>query len=408
MIDNKTRYINDRLNYIRNRINSTVKGMNYEKCYEIDIKIKKQLEKIYDGKQKNEKKDLLFYQNVNSKEEKELEFLILYYYALYNDNLTFFKKLIKEKYNFHSNLYNLNLFILDKRLISALSEDELIKILKEYPQELKMFYMRLTYAKKTSIINKKELLQEYNELEKQLLFSKYLSTDDLKVINNKLSKISSMLNNKLDYKYNEEEIKKYLRDFAYIVNHNPNIFHTHDNESQNLTSLVTPKSIDVFGCDGLINLNDNQKIMIDRNYYHQSNNCYNRLKEIFTKYPNYHSNLIFSDELLNNFTNEEIVNLNPDLEKLFRKADENGSISKVKILLDNGFDYNLLDEALLRTLKVDELFNLFDKSKNKIRKLLQYKRRLSKLSDERETINSKIKKIAIKDINKQDIVRKVR
>ena len=96
------------------------------------------------------------------------------------------------------------------------------------------------------------------------------------------------------------------------------------------------------------------------------------------------------------------------MEKLFRKADENGSISKVKILLDNGFDYNLLDEALLRTLKVDELFNLSDKSKNKIRKLLQYKRRLSKLSDERETINSKIKKIAIKDINKQDIVRKVR
>ena len=181
-----------------------------------------------------------------------------------------------------------------------------------------------------------------------------------------------------------KEIKKYLRDFAYIVNHNPNIFHTHDNESQNLTSLVTPESIDIFGCDGLINLNDNQKIMIDRNYYHKCNNCYNRLKEIFTKYLNYHSNLIFSDEFLNNFTNEEIVNLNPNLEKLFRKADENGSISKVKILLDNGFDYNLLDEALLRTLKVDELFNLFDKSKNKIRK------------------------IAIKDINKQDIVRKVR
>ena len=62
MIDNKARYINDRLNYIRNRINSTVKGMNYEKCYEIDIKIKKQLEKIYDEKQKNEKKDLFFYQ----------------------------------------------------------------------------------------------------------------------------------------------------------------------------------------------------------------------------------------------------------------------------------------------------------------------------------------------------------
>ena len=60
------------------------------------------------------------------------------------------------------------------------------------------------------------------------------------------------------------------------------------------------------------------------------------------------------------------------------------------------------------TMKLYELFNLFDKSKNKIRKLLQYKRRLSKLSDERETINSKIKKIAIKDINKQDIVRKVR
>ena len=99
MIESREHFIKERLDYIRNSVKCGVKEFDYSKIFKIDLLIKDELDKMYDTKINNSKiNDKNYVKNcsVSQDELKELKKLVLYYYAIYNDNLDLLKKLVEE------------------------------------------------------------------------------------------------------------------------------------------------------------------------------------------------------------------------------------------------------------------------------------------------------------------------
>ena len=146
MIESREHFIKERLNYIRNSVKCGVKEFDYSKIFKIDLLIKDELDKMYDTMINNSKiNDKNYVKNCSASQDepKELKKLVLYYYAIYNDNLDLLKKLVEENFKFEDNNGNLNLFALDRNFTKYFNDDELVSILKCSGAECKSFYNKL-------------------------------------------------------------------------------------------------------------------------------------------------------------------------------------------------------------------------------------------------------------------------
>ena len=384
MIESREHFIKERLDYIRNSVKCGVK----------------------------ESKRASSIKGIMAKQGKELKKLVLYYYAIYNDNLDLLKKLVEENFKFEDNNGNLNLFALDRNFTKYFNDDELVSILKCSGAECKSFYNKLMNieGKKINYPNRKERLEEYIKLRNKLLF------DYEKIsINERLDELASQINIEFIYQYDESERNKIMSDYVSLMRINPMISKRRNQYEYEFSyrNLVTPSNLEILGVDTLLSLSDYQKDMINRNYNERDTYVAIRMKELIDKKPDFYTRLTLNDEILDNLTNDDIINLTPEMEEIFEKAALTHNVSRIKGLVKKEFcleeNMDFIDNDFLDSLSDEEIMRISLKAKTKIRDILLNKKRiLHKANNNRYVLTKKIKGIAARDLFIQDIVSKLK
>ena len=419
MIESREHFIKERLDYIRNLVKCGVKEFDYSKIFKIDLLIKDELDKMYDTMINNSKiNDKNYVKNcsVSQDELKELKKLVLYYYAIYNDNLDLLKKLVEENFKFEDNNGNLNLFALDRNFTKYFNDDELVSILKCSGAECKSFYNKLMNieGKKINYPNRKERLEEYIKLRNKLLFDNLNDYEKIS-LNERLDELASQINIEFIYQYDESERNKIMSDYVSLMRINPMISKRRNQYEYEFSyrNLVTPSNLEILGVDTLLSLSDYQKDMINRNYNERDSYVAIRMKELIDKKPDFYTRLTLNDEILDNLTNDDIINLTPEMEEIFEKAALTHNVSRIKGLVKKEFcleeNMDFIDNDFLDSLSDEEIMRISLKAKTKIRDILLNKKRiLHKANNNRYVLTKKIKGIAARDLFIQDIVSKLK
>ena len=178
-------------------------------------------------------------------------------------------------------------------------------------------------------------------------------------------------------------------------------------------NLVTPSNLEILGVDTLLSLSDYQKDMINRNYNERDTYVAIRMKELIDKKPDFYTRLTLNDEILDNLTNDDIINLTPEMEEIFEKAALTHNVSRIKGLVKKEFcleeNMDFIDNDFLDSLSDEEIMRISLKAKTKIRDILLNKKRiLHKANNNRYVLTKKIKGIAARDLFIQDIVSKLK
>ena len=401
MIESREHFIKERLDYIRNSVKCGVKEFDYSKIFKIDLLIKDELDKMYDTKINNSKiNDKNYVKNcsVSQDELKEL------------------KKLVEENFKFEDNNGNLNLFALDRNFTKYFNDDELVSILKCSGAECKSFYNKLMNieGKKINYPNRKERLEEYIKLRNKLLFDNLNDYEKIS-LNERLDELASQINIEFIYQYDESERNKIMSDYVSLMRINPMISKRRNQYEYEFSyrNLVTPSNLEILGVDTLLSLSDYQKDMINRNYNERDTYVAIRMKELIDKKPDFYTRLTLNDEILDNLTNEDIINLTPEMEEIFEKASLTHNVSRIKGLVKKEFcleeNMDFIDNDFLDSLSDEEIMRISLKAKTKIRDILLNKKRiLHKANNNRYVLTKKIKGIAARDLFIQDIVSKLK
>lgn len=129
------------------------------------IKLSKDLEKEIDKKMveviKGQSDNILRGMSLNTGQETEERMmctLMLYYTALYYDNIEVLNKLLELGYNFGNNRKNLNLFVLDKRITSQFDIEQYYELLEKQNIIFKNFYYSLTDQKIDTKLTEDEII----------------------------------------------------------------------------------------------------------------------------------------------------------------------------------------------------------------------------------------------------------
>lgn len=202
------------------------------------------------------------YLNLDNEElsQKIKYIIILYYTALYFDNLSLLEDLLEQNYNFKDGSYRLNLYVLDKRISSQFNSDTYIKLIKQQRRIFKSFYLSLK-----------------NEC--------YLK----------------------EYELSDKEV---INKFCCILNKNPQVSLI---DGKTINNLLTKKTLCYFDEATILNANPTQKTSL----IPETNNDINLTKNNLDRLTNLMKNHNFSinltsnyNQMLNNFTDEELLTLN--------------------------------------------------------------------------------------------------
>lgn len=204
--------------------------------------------------------------------------LIQYYMAIYNDNLDLLHKLLDNDFDWNYFENNeMNLFVLDKRISSKFSEEELFEILENNTELLRYFYQSLYGYRNSKEINIDEIIN--------------------KACN----------------------ILKKDKDIAKL-------------EGQRLNAFLTADLLSSLSEEEILNLNDEQKRIL----YHYDRNGYKNIALKMVKKYNYSKQLIYWDEFEKYFTEEEILNLSDEDIKIYKRIFEYKLSSKnYNIIISN-------------------------------------------------------------------------
>lgn len=236
--------------------------------------------------------------------------LVLYYTAMYNDNLDLLNNLLDEGYVFGGRPYELNLFTLVSELSSEFKKDDYINLLKEQSQIFRRFYYSL----------------DENNLEDE---------------------------------------KDIIKAFKNIIEKNRNItlIEGRNGYRDTFTDLLTKDSIKLFGEDLILNASIKQKqniISFSREISRWDEVNKLRLLNLMKNF-NYeaHSIFLLKEELFNNFSDEEILKIE---EIIGENSPDYYDRDKHKIKVDK------IKEKLNGEKALKEEDNLFSKIFKKIKK----------------------------------------
>ena len=309
-IDYKDIYSKTLLNDIKSRIIQNRMKLEGNKEKKTDAKMIEVIKDLCIGdkiKISNSEKCILILQT-SSEEETERIFctLMLYYAALYNDNIELLNKLLNRGYFFGNKRYELDLFALDKRISSKFNEELYFDLLEKQSPLFENFY--------------------------------YSLGDNINVTD-------------------EESIT----DFCSILNKDPNVACF---KSGIRKELLTKRSIAYFGQDTILNATDEQKkniISDDISLRHITSDELERIinlmkNKTFTKLGyKWH-------ETLQAFSNEEILKINAQEENLFRKYFD---VNTVKIDYDGiRKEINPQSQKAKKTSIKKKILTLFNNRKN--------------------------------------------
>lgn len=261
------------LNSIKSYIRENKVKLYGDKEAETDKKILKIIEDLC-GKSKNKlnekEKNILNLLPCNDEDERTFCTLMLYYTALYNDNVSLLYELLESGYDFGQRKTNLNLFVLDKRISSQFNKDL-------------YFYF----------------IQNQEKLFKNFYYSLYDS----------------------DIEASDEE---YIDVFCDILNIDPQVACTMEKNYYGeyvMGSLLTKESLTYFDQETILNATEEQKRnIISRIQYSMcSDEDLSRAINLMKYYD--FSLYIYSpwSETLEQFTDEELIKINEHKEDLFYK-----------------------------------------------------------------------------------------
>lgn len=214
----------------------------------------------------------------DSKEDSERIFrtLMLYYVAIYNDNIELLNKLLESGYNCNGS----NLFVLDKRISSQFDTETYIKLIKNQTELFKEFYLSLQ--------------------DRSIIITAKNTPDD-----NVIKELS------------EEEI---IKIFANILKKNPNIAISKRYYNNSIRNLLTKTSINYFGEDIILNATEEQKenIISRLTYVTLTKKALNRLITLMTNHE-FSTNIYeFWNAILSELTYDELIQIDSLDKDLFR------------------------------------------------------------------------------------------
>lgn len=401
----KNDYVKNGLDYIRRYIKRSVHNFDYERSLIADQEIKSDLEKVYEevivnGNNKN--KCRIKNRNYTSEEYKIFNKLSIKYYAICNDNLELLDRLNKENYSFGKQ--NIKFFALDKNFTKYFSDDELIFLLKSCNEECESFFSKLNSVSSRRIDNnsKKELLDRYSVIRDRLLYDSLLSTKGRIELKESFSAIAKELSNVNVYKYSDEEKDLLMRNFRQIILEKPNIAKKKEkfDSSRVFRDLLTPDNLMIYGRDMLLGLSYYQREMVNRNYNGKDNTSMERIRDILLEHPGFCTSLHFTEGILNNFTNQEIVEMSPDFERVVTKVDDIGYTDRIKNMAlseDDLLDDEFIDPDFLNALSDEQIKNLSLIAQDKIKKVLLNKRKFVTYYGDRYRLTKKIRGIEMFD-----------
>jgi len=315
------------LNDIKNKLinNNVVLEKNQE--LSTDMKMLKIIESVVQNDYEFIYKDKdAFEKDIENKELNSyvMSSLIQYYMAIYHENLDLLHKLLDNKFNWESDTeYKMNLFVLDKRLTSNFSENELFDILEGNTLLLRNFYRSL-----------------------------YRYKDDKEI---------------------DEE--KFIKMICNILKRNKDIGKS---KWPRCNHLFTVDLLMNFSEDEILNLTDTQKHILDG--FENDKNKGTELKLNLIKNYNYSKNLIYWEQFDTYFTIDEILNFTDSDIELFSKIFNSEfdeledydiivplAIQKIKNIkkINPNFDYKLyaivydvLSEEEIMSLSIDGVNNI--------------------------------------------------
>lgn len=199
-------------------------------------------------------------------EEAVMRSLIQYYVAIYNDNVKLLNKLLDNNFNFgRFKYYEMNLFILDKRITDRIEEDKLLEIMNGNTELMRNFYRNLYVNRNNKEVNAEEMIE----------------------------KVCTIL------KQNKDIVSK--KD-SYFLSGPREYFFTID-------------LLKNFSSEEIINFTEGQKEVLNQ-FYDRKDKGTNVKLELIKKY-NYSKNLIFWDQYDEYFTTNEILKLSEDDIRLY-------------------------------------------------------------------------------------------
>ena len=244
--------------------------------------------------------------------------------AIYNDNVDLLHKLLDNDFDWNcENNYKMNLFVLDKRISSKFSEEELFEILEDNKYLLRKFYQYL-YAER----------------------------------NNEKINIDELINKACN-------ILKKDKDITQLKNERLNYFFTVD-----LLNNLSEEEI--------LNLNDEQKRILD--YFKE--NSYKKFALKMVKNYNYSKELIYWDDFEKYFTEEEILNLSEEDIKVYKCI--------FGYRLDVGDHYTIVSNAIQKVKEIKKVNPGFNCALNALAYSILTKKQIMSLSkDAVDEINNR-------------------
>ena len=159
-------YAKELLNEIKSRVRqNTIELTNEE---DIDRKMIEVIKELCNGQYvKSSDKEHVQFSIVPSGTEEDTErvicTLIMYYTAMYFNNLKLLNKLLEKGYNFGRERYRLSLCVLYKRISSSFEEDEYLDLVMNRYPVLESFYRSLIYDK-SSKKSDEEYIKIFSEI----------------------------------------------------------------------------------------------------------------------------------------------------------------------------------------------------------------------------------------------------
>lgn len=278
------------LNEVKDNIKRNNIYLEKEKESEIDKKMLEIIKSIVLNDKEN-----IFEKNEDEEDKKKeinaniMPSLMQYYMAIYNDNLDLLHKLLDEQFHFGNYKYSeMDLFVLDKKISSKFESDEYIKLLKKNLELFKGFYYSLKRHKDNKEIDLNQIIDKFSNIIKK---------------DNDIAVSKEAYKNRCD-------------------------------------RLLTVDLLTNFTEDEILNLNDNQKDIL--NGFEDRQDKETKLILNLIKKHNYSKHLIFWSRFSKFFTEEEILNLS------------NEDINLIKNLFTCNYEYddpNELEEIAVNKFK---------------------------------------------------------
>ena len=264
--------------------------------------------------------------------DKRILPLLTKYFAFIEDNMGLYTELKEENFVFSEN-YSIKFYALDRVVTGNFKRNDYKKLLLKYEDVLSHFYSSIRGLDK-------------------------------------------------------EDREKYSNDFS-------NIIHIDQTTLKVGNNFIVKKNIELFGKDFLLKLNSKQREMINNIYTNLNAEEVSKIRELFTKYPDYSSNIDLSSDLIKYLSIDEISSLTLKDFILCESALKCGLLDRIKGILEINPEFDcpsafirpeifkvLSDEEIIGltnegideilSIKIPEIDNVLVMPIKKIRKVLAH------------------------------------